>query len=405
MKIMLAYFAQFVNRSGGMEHVCCEFANAMEDRGHHVDIVYASPVEGHPFYPVSDDVYLYNLFHLQSNALFDSGRYLSHSQKIFREIIRVLSNDKAEEWSEHHRNYRYHQLFQQIFVKINPDIIVSFEPRTTAAILYGGKSLRPIITMMHFNPEFILEKATHAEKESIQKSDFVQVLMPSYEKIIKDICPGARVISIPNAVPQYVVHANLKKNKDSYTIINIARFDRKQKQQHLLIQAFSKLAGIFPNWNLELWGDPQNNQEYLKELETLVTTENLENRIFFRGTTDDVISVYMRSDIFCLSSAYEGFPLAMTEAMSAGLPVIGLNTCPAVNEIIKDGENGYLSDPNVNSIAEKLSNLMRNMDKRIAMGESSCVSMKRYSPKSVWNRWENLLIDCVYQSRMKDTFK
>lgn len=405
MRIILAYFSQFVNRSGGMEHVCCEFADAMTARGHQVHIVYASLLKGEPFYHIEEEVNLHNLFHLCPKDPIDSGKYLTHPQKIWREIIRTFSKNEAKEWSSQHRNQRYHQLLEQLFIEINPDVIVSFEPRTTASVLYGGKHFKPIITMMHFNPEFILGTATHAEKESIEKSDFVQVLMPSYKEKVENICPMAHVLSIPNPVPQYAVQADLKKKKDFYTIINVARFDKKQKQQHLLVQAFSQLEGVFPNWNLELWGDPQNNQAYIEELKSLVIAKNLQDRIFFRGTTDDVMSVYIHSDIFCLPSIYEGFPLAMTEAMSAGLPAVGLNICPAVNEIIKDGQNGYLSDFDINSLAETLGILMKDRDKRIAMGAYAHESMKQYSPKSIWDRWEKLIIQCIHQREIRDTCK
>ena len=101
--------------------------------------------------------------------------------------------------------------------------------------------------------------------------------------------------------------------------------------------------------------------------------------------------VYRRADIFGFPSAYEGFPLAMTEAMSAGLPVIGLKTCPAVNEIVEDGKTGFLADADPQDLAEKLKFLMQHHRERVQMGHEAYMAMERYTPDSVWDQWEHLL--------------
>lgn len=392
MRILLAYFSQFINRSGGMEHVCCEFANAMTARGHHVDIVYASPIKGHPFYPVSDDVNLYNLFHLQPEEAFDSGRYLSHVQKIWRECIRLVNPNKIPEWNADRKNLKYNRLFYLLYCQTTPDIIVSFEPQTTAAILYKEGNLPPIITMMHFNPGAILNnRTTNGEKKGIIKSCFVQVLMPSFKRDIHKMFPQAHVICISNIVPQYLKCADLMREKNTYKIINVGRLARKQKQQHLLVQAFARLAPLFPNWQLELWGEEQKSHKYTKELRDYIQSKHLEKQIFIRGVANNVFKIYLQSDIFGFPSAYEGFPLAMTEAMSAGLPVIGLKSCPSVNEIIQDGKTGFLVDSNVDDLARKLEILMKDRFKRIKIGHDAHIAMKKYNPDLIWKQWEDLL--------------
>ena len=77
--------------------------------------------------------------------------------------------------------------------------------------------------------------------------------------------------------------------------------------------------------------------------------------------------------------------------MSAGLPVIGYKNCPAVNELIKDGENGYLCEDGVNAFAQALDKLMSDEKLRKKMGKAAKEDMKQYAPEKIWDMWENLI--------------
>ena len=139
------------------------------------------------------------------------------------------------------------------------------------------------------------------------------------------------------------MQADLSAQKDTYKILFVGRLSKNHKRPHLLIEAFAGLADEFPNWNVELWG-AEDGKAYYKELQLLIKKHHLENRVFLKGPTNDVPSVLQQGDIFAFPSAYEGFGLALGEAMSMGLPAVGYKSCSAVNELIKDGENGYLCD-------------------------------------------------------------
>lgn len=59
--------------------------------------------------------------------------------------------------------------------------------------------------------------------------------------------------------------------------------NKEQKQQHMLIQAFSRVAPISPNWRLEIWGEEQGDDIYTNELKNLIKFYHLENRVFLYG--------------------------------------------------------------------------------------------------------------------------
>lgn len=62
---------------------------------------------------------------------------------------------------------------------------------------------------------------------------------------------------------------------------------------------------------------------------------------------------------FCLPSLYEGFPNALCEAMSCGLPIVASNICDNP-DIVEDGVNGFLFDPlSIVDIADKIELLFK----------------------------------------------
>ena len=122
-----------------------------------------------------------------------------------------------------------------------------------------------------------------------------------------------------------------------------------------------------------------------------ISSQTIRTSVFRGGATDNVLDVYNKAAIFAFPSAYEGFGLALTEAMSAGLPVIGYKNCPAVNELIKDGENGYLCEDGVNAFAQALDKLMSDEKMRKKMGKAAKEDMKQYDSEKIWNMWEKLI--------------
>ena len=130
---------------------------------------------------------------------------------------------------------------------------------------------------------------------------------------------------------------------------------------------------------------------YYKELQILIKKNGLENQVLLKGTTNDVQAVLKSGDIFTITSAYEGFGLSLGEAMSMGLPAVGYKNCSAVNELIRDRENGYLCEDGIDDLADKLTKLMKNTELRITMGKQARASMRAYAPEKIWNLWESLL--------------
>lgn len=387
MRILLARIAELNGRNGGMEQVESRMADAMLQRGHKVGILSYDTHKGHPYYHIADCVQRLNL-----NDFIKSSQNL-WAFKCIRELVRPFSKKKALYWRNKGRYSYFKGAIRQALNQFRPDVIISFDAESSAIFFGAYPDLSvPLITMFHFPTDTAVNWKDPDEVDALSHSAFVQVLMNEDVVTLKQRLPDVNAVRIPNMVPDYAKVANLGLKKDRYTIINVARLAKAQKRQYLLIEAFSKLAEQFPDWQIEFWGsEPDGGHTYTEELERLIHDKNLENQVFLRGNTNDVLSKYLASDIFAFPSAFEGFGLSMAEAMSAGLPVVAYKNCPAVNELIADGKDGFLVDDGIAPLAEGLRELMSNQNLRINMGRQAHETMLQYSPSRVWKQWEDLM--------------
>lgn len=118
-------------------------------------------------------------------------------------------------------------------------------------------------------------------------------------------------------------------------IINIGRFT--QAKGHVnLISAFKKLTELDSRFKLLLLGDG----ELKLEIANLIEYYNLNHSIFTPGFKKNISEYLSASDVFVLSSRWEGFGLVLAEAMACKLPVITTNV-GGTNEVVAN--NGFYS--------------------------------------------------------------
>lgn len=121
-------------------------------------------------------------------------------------------------------------------------------------------------------------------------------------------------------------------------IVNFCRFDP-QKNLDLLIDAFSDIAGDFPEHSLCIYGDGSQRERLTEKIRAL----GLEDRISLPGYSSNIYEDIREDALFVSSSDYEGISNSMLEAMAIGVPTI-CTDCPAggARETIRHGENGLL---------------------------------------------------------------
>lgn len=213
---------------------------------------------------------------------------------------------------------------------------------------------------------------------------------------------GCPVTVIPNPVPF---------PPDAEAIPRALRMDPCHKSKHrtllaagrlmpvkgfdLLIEAFAQVAGRYTNWNLRILGEG-----YLREsLAQAVTGKGLSDRVSMPGFTSDVRAEMRQADLFVLSSRFEGFPMALLEAMSESLACISFDCETGPAELIEHQKNGWLVPANdVSALAEALDTLMRDAELRQRLGSRAREVTETYSLSAVLDQW-NALIKTVVSPR------
>jgi glycosyltransferase involved in cell wall biosynthesis len=126
---------------------------------------------------------------------------------------------------------------------------------------------------------------------------------------------------IPNPInPEFNVKPFSGKRRKIIT--SVGRLSE-QKNQHVLIEAFSRIEKDFPDYELVIYGEGNLRET----LENQIKTLKLENKVKLPGVKKNIKNEIYDCSLFVLPSLYEGMPNALMEAMALGLPVISTD-CP-----------------------------------------------------------------------------
>ena len=158
----------------------------------------------------------------------------------------------------------------------------------------------------------------------------------------------------------------------------------KEKNQKLLIDAVKVLCQEYENLSLTILGDgPLRN-----ELENYVTDNGIENIIHVEGNVANVEEYFSKSDIFVLSSSYEGLPLVILEAMAAQLPIISTDV-GGIKDIVTN--NGILVEAeNIDALVNALKKLIENKSLREKLGNNSLKNVQVYDSRIIADQYVEL---------------
>jgi len=162
---------------------------------------------------------------------------------------------------------------------------------------------------------------------------------------------------------------------DSNLILTNVGYFNEQKAQQDLIDAFKKVVDKRKDVRLFIvgWGPLENR------LKGRVRELGLEDKVIFTGklVRSDVFEVLAISDIFVLSSHWEGFGIVLVEAMSLGKPVISTKT-DGSKEVVEDGKTGILVPAqNPTILADTILDILEKPDLMDQMGEEGFLRATR----------------------------
>ena len=143
---------------------------------------------------------------------------------------------------------------------------------------------------------------------------------------------------------------------------------RTRKAVAVLLEAFARMWRDHPGAVLVVAGDGEQRPA----LEAQARRLGIDRAVRFAGARprDAMAAEYAAADVFCLPSLYEGFPLAILEAMAAGLPVVA-TAVAGVPEAVADGVTGRLVPPeDADALARALAELAADRERARRMGEA-----------------------------------
>ncbi len=301
-------------------------------------------------------------------------------------LLKEAANPLVGLWN----NVQRVQELRKAIYQSSPQIVISFIDTMNVLALAAGRGLDiPVVISERSDPAKHpigavwnrLRKWTYpSASRLVAQSQAAQV---SFKPLL-----GEKVCIIPNPIlplPEVLGETPFLVHRP--VVLNAGRLSR-EKGCDLLIRAFARLSNRYPDWNLLILGEgPQR-----KELEALVADLGIQERISLPGRVKNPYDYFRKADLFVLPSRYEGLPNALCEAMACGMAVVAANCSPGVAEVIQDGVNGVLVEPeNVDSLAEAMDQLMGDQAHRASLGKQASLSVEPYQLNSVMVLWEDLV--------------
>lgn len=194
---------------------------------------------------------------------------------------------------------------------------------------------------------------------------------------------GAAVVAIPNPLPWSLDEPAPLTAK---TVVSVGRLVERKGFERL-IRAYAPVARAHPAWRLHIYGEGEQRAA----LSELITAFQLDEHVQLKGYSDQIEDVLTHASIFAMGSTSEGFPMALLEGMSKGLPLISFDCPRGPAEMIRDGHNGRLvPDGDISGFSAALQQLIEDDEARRQMGGAAFVGARQYEIQAIVSRWETL---------------
>ena len=350
------------NMAGGLERNIVRIANYVASQGYDVSLLSFDLPDAESFYPINSNVAWYRV-----------GRTPPHKSIGFQERLELLWRIRAVLLGNPTVIVFHHGLLPRITLagaRLNMRLICS---ERSALSMYNH------IVAPKWNISFFLMR--FADKILVQfenyKKNYPFFLRPQMEVIpnmVEQVSQKAR----PGAVGE----------NGRFKLLAVGRLCD-QKNYACLIDAFSKIATKHPLWDLYIVGEGG----FRSALNAQIKNQHLENRVFLAGNSINMQDWYLSSNLYVMPSKWEGFPNALAEAMSYGLPSIGFAGCEGVADLIEVNRTGLLAEGNGNaiSLSQKLALLMSDDANRKILGAKAADAMMKYAPEKIYPQWIKLL--------------
>ena len=308
---------------------------------------------------------------------------LLHDREIFYDIdqrVNVTSVEKETRTT----NFIKNLIWIRRYFKTNADIIVSFlAPFNIVALLAHLGLPSKIVVADRNDPRYVPANFfTRKLRDKLYLLADGVVLQTTKNKnyFSKKIREKSVVIANPIDLKDKAGQA-LRFNKEK-EIVSVGRL-MPQKNQMLILYAFGRIKDDYPDYSLVIYGEGPEREK----LEKLSEELGIKERVHLPGSEKNVYDQISKSQVFILSSNYEGMPNALIEALCLGLPCITTNVS-GVEDLIEPGVNGeVIPIGDVTALEKALRELLNNPVKRDDYGWAALRINDRLSVDKIMAQW------------------
>jgi glycosyltransferase involved in cell wall biosynthesis len=245
-----------------------------------------------------------------------------------------------------------------------------------------------------FNQDIVKKVTRHSVINYAQKCDLIICPSTTILTLLDNYGITAPIEMIPNAInlntfrqtnpaPVMEKYGILPSDK---VLVYVGRIGL-EKNLGFMFKAFKRAQAEVPEAKLMIVGDGPE-LEFLKEFaETLGIGKN----VIFPGRVEysDIPGFYGAGYAFIMTSTTEVKPLAILEAMAAGLPVVAVSAAGS-SDTVNPGEDGILTDHNMDRFTEALLKILKDPSERNKLSDGARKTAELYSMDQTAERLETL---------------
>lgn len=358
---------------GGAERVHVNLANGFVQRGHEVWLVVDLTKKA--TYPVDERVQLLQLFPPKNNKILKWGGAIFKLRKYLR--------------------------------KYKPDVVIgnmhlcSFISRLATI----GIKVPVVLTIHH-----ALESETYdmgwfvnfCDRHAPSLYAATTVLTEADKDVMENIYGRhSGIFVMPNLLTY--IPAEKIPEKECF-VLAAGRIDQWQcKGWDILLKAWGRLhatvhtgemATELKKWKLKIAG--AGHEETFRMLKDMAREHGVGASVEFIGYQSDMMCLYKKAPVFCLSSRSEGLPMVLIEAMSQGCAPVATDYKGRTASIIIDSKTGFLCFPeDVEGLCEGLRKMIFDAPYRLEVQRNSIERAKCYVPDQIISLWEKKLNQIV----------
>lgn len=299
---------------GGAERQVIDLSERLSSKGHEVSIAYLTGPER--LMPSSKEVKVYSIGMTKNPLSLAFG---------FFRLLRLIHRLAPDVIHSHMVHANIISRIARIFSRV-PRLVCSAHSRNE------GGSLRMLAYRM---TDGLADVSTNVGADAVQAFEAAGAV-PKGKML--SMVNGIDVEKfMPDAARRLTVRSALGFSQEHAVILAVGRFYEAKDYPNLL-QAFATLKDKFPHARLCIAGDGP----LMSQVKKLAVDLELDGHVDFLGARNDVPDLMRAADIYVLSSAWEGLPLVVGEAMASEKLVVATD-CGGVRELL--GEAGILVAP------------------------------------------------------------